>query len=534
MRWTPRPARASTSNTSDGRSCTASFLLCPACPNAVATPAHLPRLIGLHRALTELAAAVSVTVWASDYAVHFARLEQLLSARHTRRTVGGGRVGHTAGPQPRGRAATAKPGHVSRPAELTPIVISAPEDRVLADRVGAVTDGPAFGDDQWDLRPLSRKASSGTLVVSFDLAPPRFRSAARHLCWSWLHHETPVGDLQRTTATRQRVTAATVVGLFQDLLQFLRWLEPRQAEQLADLTADVLDEFAAVVNASPTSRARKSRLLFSITRIWLHNPYLPPEHRLQRPPWEDPGARTFLGASDWTAENKTPPQHPQVVSPLLTWSLRFVEQLAPDILAAIHERDRLRSRIRPHPRREDRAVPAAYAEHQRATGAGLPGRSGKAHGLGLAHEYLAGTLGIGDDHNARKLLPADLPLVHGAPLAIDITGRWDDRTPWLEMIDYYQVPVLRSLLATACLTVIAYLSGIRSDEVRELRRGCCTARPTAATGRHDSRSPGWGSSPPWTRTATASLAGGCAVDPGSSSHRSPARSPSPSSFRAVI
>jgi hypothetical protein len=37
-----------------GQPCTASFLDCLACPNAVATRRHLPRLAWLHRALDEL------------------------------------------------------------------------------------------------------------------------------------------------------------------------------------------------------------------------------------------------------------------------------------------------------------------------------------------------------------------------------------------------------------------------------------------------------------------------------------------------
>lgn len=38
-----------------GSACTASFLTCLACPNAVATPAHLPRLVTLEIALDNLA-----------------------------------------------------------------------------------------------------------------------------------------------------------------------------------------------------------------------------------------------------------------------------------------------------------------------------------------------------------------------------------------------------------------------------------------------------------------------------------------------
>jgi len=68
---------------SGGSTCSASFLLCLACPNAIATPDHLPRLVCLHEALTTVASAVSSAVWEADYAVHFARLESLLHTRTT-------------------------------------------------------------------------------------------------------------------------------------------------------------------------------------------------------------------------------------------------------------------------------------------------------------------------------------------------------------------------------------------------------------------------------------------------------------------
>ena len=68
---------------SDNGSCTASFLLCLACENAIATPNHLPRLVALRYALENLASAVTPDVWNEDYAVHYERLKDLLSTSAT-------------------------------------------------------------------------------------------------------------------------------------------------------------------------------------------------------------------------------------------------------------------------------------------------------------------------------------------------------------------------------------------------------------------------------------------------------------------
>lgn len=66
-----------------GQPCPASFFACFACTNAVATPDHLPRLVALHDALRRIASAVEPPVWEADYAVHFQRLDDLLSANTT-------------------------------------------------------------------------------------------------------------------------------------------------------------------------------------------------------------------------------------------------------------------------------------------------------------------------------------------------------------------------------------------------------------------------------------------------------------------
>ena len=66
-----------------GQPCTASFLDCLACRNAVATRRHLPRLAWLHRALEELRGTLDAAVWARDWRPHFLRLGALLEDNTT-------------------------------------------------------------------------------------------------------------------------------------------------------------------------------------------------------------------------------------------------------------------------------------------------------------------------------------------------------------------------------------------------------------------------------------------------------------------
>jgi hypothetical protein len=66
-----------------GQPCTASFLDCLACSNAVATRRHVPRLAWLHRSLDELRATVPPATWERDWQAPFLRLTTLLEDNTT-------------------------------------------------------------------------------------------------------------------------------------------------------------------------------------------------------------------------------------------------------------------------------------------------------------------------------------------------------------------------------------------------------------------------------------------------------------------
>ncbi|MEH0396226.1 hypothetical protein OG322_25615 [Streptomyces sp. NBC_01260] len=63
-----------------GSPCRASFLMCTACPNAVITPRHLPRLTYLHHVLCELKAVLEPAVWDQDWRDPYLRLCGLKAA----------------------------------------------------------------------------------------------------------------------------------------------------------------------------------------------------------------------------------------------------------------------------------------------------------------------------------------------------------------------------------------------------------------------------------------------------------------------
>lgn len=66
-----------------GHVCPASFLSCFGCKNAIATPNHLPRIVLLHDAISEMSSVVSNAVWFADYKAVFDQLSLLLESYST-------------------------------------------------------------------------------------------------------------------------------------------------------------------------------------------------------------------------------------------------------------------------------------------------------------------------------------------------------------------------------------------------------------------------------------------------------------------
>jgi hypothetical protein len=69
-------------NPGTATTCTDSFLACLGCPNSIATPRHLGRLVLLHAALDELRSVLTETEWQRSWAIHYQRVSSVIT-RHT-------------------------------------------------------------------------------------------------------------------------------------------------------------------------------------------------------------------------------------------------------------------------------------------------------------------------------------------------------------------------------------------------------------------------------------------------------------------
>jgi integrase len=355
------------------------------------------------------------------------------------------------------------------------------------------TSPPIYGESSWNVTSAVWEAHGGNKTISWETFPPDFVDTAKRYTWMLLNFEPTSADLAQG---RIQLAIATIVESTRRLSHFFNFLSDRDVQSVCDVTEADLDAYAMAVSASAVSVAEKQRELREVVRLWYWRDFLPVDGRPPAMvPWRGRSPIQIVGdiRRDW--ENFTPVIDEFTMSSLLAWSLRFVEVFADDIVAAaqvyhpLHgaareydgrysQRRGLGSvRTAPKLTREDKANRAnVFIAQLRAEGGGLPGRirDGRRE-LDIAHIRVV--LGIPnlprDGIVERILLESGLPIENIAAALPGSSVSSLEGQPWLpESIAFTLVPVLERHLRTACMVVIAYLSGMRPGEVLNLRRGC--------------------------------------------------------------
>ena len=363
--------------------------------------------------------------------------------------------------------------HVPGDAPVTPA--GRPSDDTGPGRVSR------FGDDMWDLSPLARREHEPGRRINWATFPPVLRSSFKRAGWALITLPTPEALLERAATSRvEHPSAGTIAAVTEQWRRYATWLASRGITRLAEVDAACHDQWAAHLARLSAANRTRSQALSAVSTLWGFAPHLPPGDRIPMPPWEADGTRDYLPAEDGRNENATAPIHPAVMSPLLIWALRFTEDFAADILAALAEQQRLRSRIAASHNTGAAARLAALIDEHARGGSPLPGETIKGR-RSAACSYLAGVTGASLTQVQNAVRRARLPVADTAPLDIAITGTVHGR-PWISHISYHQAQALALRLAAACLVVVSYLSGQRPAEVLHLRAGCCPVPEDDGTG----------------------------------------------------
>ncbi|WP_410812232.1 hypothetical protein [Micromonospora sp. 067-2] len=364
-----------------------------------------------------------------------------------------------------------------------------PDTLVLANRTLRPGADPQrlsrFADDRWILTHALHEDHSKATCLDHSCVPEAFRQPLKLIAWLMINGDA--GDVVAFHARSTRPAIRTIVAIFRYLRAFTEWLTDRGIRRFSEVTLAHLDTYVADVRASDVSYDLREDLLAAVARAWTMRHLLPASDRLpEAPPWGGERVRDVLEGGRYRGENRTPRIHPDTMTALLSWSLRFVDDFAEDIIAAFDEHKSLvnhtpgRRHTRPPrvgPRRPRNALTddvARVLERYRAHGMGVPGQ-----------RLPDGTIKVNYYHLGRLIDGQPAARAHGAVVAasglhIDddcylftpVRGLIDGR-PWRDRsITFDQAPTLARHLSTACFVIIAYLSGQRPGETLNLRRGC--------------------------------------------------------------
>ena len=325
-------------------------------------------------------------------------------------------------------------------------------------------------DDIWDLTPALLQRHKNALILNFPTLPAQFRLAVRELCYALLTGDLPPGE--------REPAPDTIRSYFSALKQFLTWLDERGVMLLRSLEPADLDAYNDHLLTSGLSLSHLAQRRHAARLLWVYAGKLTSDALTF-----DPGALPGWAAapSSRAGENSTPRIPEQVIAPLLTWALTWINELAGDILAAFEEWRLLHANTQLNRRRRN-APPISntagkleqllqrYRAERRSLPGGPDGKPVRAH---LARE-IGCTPGAFRTPRCQELLAsaaAGLGVADHAYLRTEITGRLGGQ-PWISQIPYAEAEYLARLLQAAAWVTIAYLSGMRDSEVKHLRPGC--------------------------------------------------------------
>ncbi|WP_327277699.1 hypothetical protein OG609_43015 [Streptomyces sp. NBC_01224] len=191
-----------------------------------------------------------------------------------------------------------------------------------------------FNDHAWVLTPAWLRVDHMPLNLDFILVPPSLRDTAKRLFYALLTQNTPPGELP--------ILISSIRTYYGCVRRFLLWAN-RHGRTQAQITGEDLDDYHRHVVGLRLSVGATKGHRRAVRMLWAYRTRLP--DRLA----QDPLRRTVWQAwvrahSQRTGKNLTDRIPEQVLGPLLTWALRWVDDFADDVLAARAENDTIDAR----------------------------------------------------------------------------------------------------------------------------------------------------------------------------------------------
>jgi hypothetical protein len=350
-------------------------------------------------------------------------------------------------------------------------------------RAGHRLDGPRFADDVWDVSGFLPRTAKMTRIDFTTIADPGHARTIREYLHSRLNRGIAVNQL---SGTARPMKLTSLYFEFAELRLIMRELAAAGAARLADVTPQHLDQVLAAWKHRPDTAAGKVGV---IKYLAAHGPFL--TDRLGFTPWPGRPANQVAGRRI-PRENTTPRIPQEVTAPLLQAALFYVQTAAGDLLAAQREISALQAARAQVTLRagEARARLEAFLAERARAGRGIPAAphprkipgAVTADGIVQAPNraligLLAGIPGPLWYHHARLAAAGDELGYEQGGLNTAMSPWPGPGRPWRPRLDTASLRAELFHLRTACWIVIAYLSGMRDTEVRELARDCAFTEP---------------------------------------------------------
>ena len=346
--------------------------------------------------------------------------------------------------------------------------------------------GPRFDDDIWDVAPFVPRTTRGTRIDFTTFEDTGQARTAKEYLYSRIHRGIPANQLSGT-ARPMKITG--LYGEFWEVRTILRDLATVGAPHLAQVTREHLQQVLTTWKHHPDTAAG---LVGVVKHIAAHGEFL--TDRLTLTPW--PGRSANLVADRRSPyENSTPriPEH--IIAPLIKAAVFYIETASRDILAAQAEIAALQAAHGPdrYDPGQVKAVLQSFINHRRAQNRGIPALPQQ-----MAYKYPTAPIidGIPQVPYAELIgllagvrwtwYHRDLLIDAGKELGYEQGGLdtnmsvWPDTgRPWRARLDPWSLKAELNHLRTAAWITIAYLSGMRDAEIRELARDCAFTEPSA-------------------------------------------------------
>lgn len=339
-----------------------------------------------------------------------------------------------------------------------------------------------FADDVWRLaETVPEGQPAEPCRVTWSRFPANARPTVKILGWLLINEGVPQSFVfNHGKATVTHLTATSNWKNIQSWVQLYDWLAERGIWDLAQVSNDIWLAYADERLMQTGAKRQVSMLtLLAISRLWALSERL--GMGVARPPWYgSDDLAEFLPRETRRAENSTAVIPMEVVSPLLTWAISFVDEFSADILAAKVEVDSLREsypRAYRHLKNDvDENVIFDWYQVQMDAGNVIPC---KPEG-GISFTFVGAKFGTGSrwlaDHTSDTVKQYALARPGPCSLATPIQGQRNGE-PWTTAMDFHDIGKYWKLLGTAALICISYLTGMRLNELLSLTVGCCERVP---------------------------------------------------------